>query len=136
MNSTTSTTRLKLEKSTGATLTTASLVAAAPLEALLAALSRDITYIKNRLPGSGELAMLQRHRDELARALDEARRADVWLSPKEVAAHTHKGLSTVTKDCRELGEVVGAVPNGKRSWRIHWPTYEAWMLAGGRKKAA
>jgi hypothetical protein len=63
MNSTTSTSRLKLEKTTGAALATASLVAAAPLEALLAVLTRDITYIKNRLPGSSELVMLQHHRD-------------------------------------------------------------------------
>ncbi len=123
-------------KTAGASLTTASLVAAAPIEVLLSALSRDISYIKDRLPGSGELPTLIRHRDDLARALDEARRADVWLPPKAVAAKTTKGLSTVTKECREFKEVAGAVPKGKRSWLIHWPTYNAWMLTRGAGKAA
>jgi hypothetical protein len=131
-----STARLKLQKTTGTALTTASLVAAAPIEALLATLTRDIAYIKDRLPGSGDLPTLQRHRDELARALDEARRADVWLSPKEVADHTGKGLSTVTKECRDFEEAAGAVRNGKRSWLIHWPTYQAWMVTAGREKKA
>lgn len=131
-----STRHLKLQKPAGAALTTASLVAAAPIEALLAALTRDIVYIKDRLPGSSELATLQRHRDELARALDEAVRADVWLSPKEVASHTRKGLSTVTKECRDFEEVAGAVRNGKRSWLVHWPTYQAWMVTAGREKKA
>lgn len=117
-------------------LSTSSLVAAAPIEALLSALSRDISYIKDRLPGSGELTILTRHRDDLTRALDEARRADVWLSPKEVADHTGKGLSTVTKDCRDLEARVGAVRNGKRSWLIHWPTYDAWMIASRRTNEA
>jgi hypothetical protein len=53
-----------------------------------------------------------------------------------VAVHTGKGHSTVTKDCRNFGEAAGAVPNGKRSWLIHWPTYEAWMVAAGREKKA
>lgn len=131
-----STRHLKLQKPKGATLTSASLVAAAPIEALLATLTRDIAYIKDRLPGSGDLRTLQRHRDELARALDEARRADVWLSPKEVADHTGKGLSTVTKECRDFEEAAGAVRNGKRSWLIHWPTYQAWMVTAGREKKA
>ena len=136
MNTTNSTTRIKFQTTTGAALTTASLVAAAPFEALLSVFARDIACIRDRLPGSSELTTLQRLRDEVARTLDEARRADVWLSPRDVAEHTGKGLSTVTKECRDFGEVAGAVRNGKRAWLIHWPTYEAWMVATGREKTA
>lgn len=131
-----STSSPEIEKAAGAADSSASLVAAAPLEALLATLNRDIAYIRDRLPGSGDLATLQRFRDELAQALDDARRADIWLTPKEVADHTGKGLSTVTKECREFGKTAGAVRNGTRSWLIRWPTYEAWMVATGRPKKA
>lgn len=110
----------------------ASLISAAPLDGLLAALTRDIALIGSRLPGSGELALLQRHRDELARALEQARRDDVWLSPKAISTHTGKGMSTVTKECRDFKDAAGAVRNGKRSWLIHWPTYQAWMTTAGR----
>src|SRR5690606_25923012 len=105
---------LKLEKPSGTNRLTTGLIASAPLEALLATFSTDIATIKRMLPNSSDLATLERLRDGLERALSEARRADVWLTPSEVAAHTGKGLSTVTRDCREHGETVGGVRNGKR----------------------
>ncbi len=125
---------LNLQKTLGSSSFVASLVAAAPIEALLTSITRDLAVIKDRLPGSNDLTVLQRHRDELSRALDAARRADVWLSPKEVADHTGKGLSTITKECRDFDEAAGAVRNGKRSWLIHWPTYQEWMVTAGREK--
>jgi hypothetical protein len=120
----------------GSSLTTTSLVAAAPLEALLASLNEDLTFLKDRFPASSELVNLQRFRNDLVRALDEARRADVWLAPKEIAEQTGKGLSTVTKECRELQKLVGAVRNGKRGWRIHWPTYQSWMVGQQQQEKA
>lgn len=122
------TSRLRIQLGVDPALATASLIAAAPIEALLSALSRDIAFIKDRLPGSTDLVSLTRLRNDLARALDEARRSDVWLSPKDVARVTGKGLSTVTKECRDHEQAIGAVRNGKRGWLIHWPTYDACML--------
>ena len=108
-------------------------MSAAPFEALLAALSRDIHFIEARMPGSSDLETLRRFRDDLVRALMEARVVNVWLAPKEIADRTGKGLSTVTKECREFGKAVGATRNGKRAWRIHWPIYESWMTERGEK---
>lgn len=127
LTDTRSTARLKLERGSHVRASATGLVCPAPIEAFLAALSADIAYIDHRLPGSPELATLTRLRDELQQALDEARRRDVWLSPAEVATAARKGVSTVTKECRDHGPAVGAVRNGKRSWLIHWPRYEAWM---------
>ncbi len=115
---------------------TASLVCAAPFEAMIASLTHDITRFAARFGSTNDLGLLQRQLKDLTQALDEARRTDVWLTPKDVARATGKGLSTVTKECRELLDVVGA-DKGTGGWKIHWPTYESRMLgAAGRSMRA
>lgn len=130
------TSNLRLEKPSGSAALSSGLIAAAPIEALLTTFSAEIATVRRVLGDSPDVAKLERMRDALERALDEARRADVWLSPSQVAEISGKGLSTVTRDCREHGEAIGAVRNGKRGWHIHWPTYLAWMSAAQSDRRA
>lgn len=118
-----STPPLKLERpATGRN----TLVAATPFTILLDELTSDITRIKRRTPSCPDIATLERFRDDLRRALDEARRINVWLTTREVHELTRRPISTITRICRDEGERAGAYWV-KGAWAIHWPTFEAFL---------
>lgn len=103
----------------------ASLISATPIVQLLDTLRHDIERIRARTPNAPDLATLTQFRDDLGRALAEAHRTEVWVTPKRAHELTGCPISTITRWCKDEGD--GKWAFKKAGWRIHWPSFEAWL---------
>lgn len=106
------------------------LVSATPIELLLAQFADDINRITGWNPANSDLPVLKQCQSRLQRALDDARRADVWLTPEEVAIQVNRDIALVRRCCRTQREKAGAHKNGAL-WHIHWPTWEQYWKSSG-----
>jgi hypothetical protein len=113
--------------------TSAGLICPAPLEALCATLQQEIAIVTRRA-AHGELASwLKSVYADLERALDAARKVELWVTVDRAASLSTKPPSTISRWCRLHGQAIGASKTGG-TWTINWPKLEA-FIAGEAQSA-
>jgi hypothetical protein len=108
------------------------LLASAPLMALLDDLQRKVSADRRFGLNSPEHQAFVGFAESLANAIDEARRADTWLTIEELQVMTGRPSSTLSRWCREHGSS-WANCRGK-IWHIYYPAFQTW-LAGEQAPA-
>lgn len=93
------------------------LIAAAPIEGLLATLRQHRQTLADLLPGADAVHLLGTVISGFEHALREARRTDLWLTTDEVAQLTRKSRSAVIHRCNHGGYATARKVGSM--WRIH-----------------
>ena len=105
------------------------LIAAAPLERLVAMLDAELTLRARRLvhqQASVELELIKSFKADLADALADARNIDVIGNVADGARLSKRPLSTVRRICKTYKEQAGA-SKVEGEWSIHLPTFLAFI---------
>lgn len=120
-------------RSSAAQTSDQSLVSSRPLELLLARWAEELEIRRRRVGSAAppaEFEMMRSMHAEAEEALRDARREDVYVSVVEAAEKTGIPESSVRRHCAEHAAVAGASKvNGVKGWRIHLPTYLAFLGA-------
>lgn len=106
----------------GVAVTSAQLLSAAPLVAVLQRLKKDLDGIAARAPQSDVAFCLKSVVDELARGMKEAEDIAVCVTIETLAKVTGRPESTLTRICRNNGAKCGA-SKVHGAWSIHLPTF-------------
>jgi hypothetical protein len=101
------------------------LIAAAPLTALRDLLRARVEAGRSLGSESTEQRQYERFAILLANALDEARRADIWVEAAHLSESLRIPAATLSRWCRQHGDGVWARREA-RIWVIHFPSYIAW----------
>ena len=72
---------------------------------------------------------------QLARATEEARRADVWMTAAEVVDTHAVAPATLSRWCRQHGVGQWARRDG-REWMIHIPSFRVWLSTQRESRSA
>ena len=102
------------------------LLSPAPLLSLLEQINQELGVLKTITPHSDVTGAVARLRDHLMAAVEEARRADHWISVEQAQRITGRPASTLTRLCRLDGRAIGAKKVG-RAWTIHLPTLQRFL---------
>jgi hypothetical protein len=105
------------------------LIAPGAVVALLATLRAEAALLQKRSPAGVETSVLTSVCDDLAKAIDEAQRVDVYLTVDEMAEQLGRPRSTITRICRTHGTAAGAT-KVQGVWCLHWPTFSTYLTRG------
>jgi hypothetical protein len=111
------------------------LLAAAPLLVLLDALSYRVAAGRRFGIDSAEQRIFEAIAAELSKALEEARRADVWVSIAQLAERTNASPATLKRWCAKDGLGTWARMEG-REWMVHYPGFQSWRQSLRRTRSA
>jgi hypothetical protein len=102
------------------------LLAAAPLIALLERLAAEHRSVTSRAPNSDFASILASLRSDLSRAIDAARKIDLWATVEQLHDLTGKPTSTLTRMCRKHGATIGA-HKSEGLWMIDLPVFTNYL---------
>jgi hypothetical protein len=100
------------------------IIAAGPIVALLDSLRADLACFRRRSPECVQVGVLATACDDLAKAIDEARKADLYLTVDDLAQRIDRPRSTIARICRQHGQEAGAT-KVQGAWMIHFPKFMA-----------
>ena len=102
------------------------MIAPGPIVTLLASLREEAAAFRRRCPNGTVGEVLSSVCDDLATAIDEARRVELYLTVDELSEQIGRPRSTITRICRLHGSRAGAT-KVEGAWLVHWPTFDAYL---------